>query len=101
MKNRKLMFSKIAIVAVLGVATVLGCEKSQDTPEEKVEQKIESKSNSEVSIEVLRKYFANLVKVPAERITYVERTEQFQLNGFDQISRKDLIESYQQNIIKH
>lgn len=95
------MFSKIAIVAVLGLATALGCDKSQDAPEDKVEYKSESKSNSEVSIEVLRKYFANLVKVPVERITYVEQTEQFQLNGFDQISKKDLIESYQQNIIKH
>lgn len=101
MKNRKLTFLKIAIVAVLGVATTLGCEKNQDAPEENAEQKMVTKSSSEVSIEVLRKYFANLVKLPVERIKYVEQTEQFQINGFDQISRKDLTESYQQNLLSY
>lgn len=98
MKNNKITFSKIAIVAVLGVATVMGCEKKEVLHASEL-QRTKDKSAEEVSIEVLRKYFADLVKVPVEHVTYHNENETFRLNGFDQISKKDLMESYQRNFL--
>ena len=85
------------MVAILGVATVTGCKKDQ-VAEVKEDQKVESKS--EISIEVLRQYFANRITAKLEWITYDEKTEMFQLHGVNQISRKDLTESYQRNFLK-
>jgi len=96
MKNNKLTFLKIAIVAIFGIATVLGCEKKEVLQNK---EKTETNPKEEVSIDVLRKYLADLINVSVERITYNEKNEQFQFDGFDQRSRKDLTESYQRNFI--
>lgn len=97
MKNRNLTFLKIAMVAVLGIATAVGCKKDQ-VVETKEDPKVESKS--EISIEVLRQYFASRITAKLEWITYDEKTEMFRLHGVDQVSKKDLTESYQRNFLK-
>lgn len=86
------------MVVVLGVATVTGCKKDQTVTEVKEVQKAESKS--EISIEVLKQYFANRINAKLDWITYDEKTEMFQLLGVSQVSKKDLIESYQRNFLK-
>ena len=92
MKNNKLTFLKIAIVAVLGVATGLGCEKN-----EKI-QKIEPvKSEGTISIIKLKEFLALIGNVPADSIQYDDLNEQFIWRGKPQISKTDLIFVYEQN----
>jgi len=100
MNKNKLSFLKVAIVAVLGVTTALGCEKGQEAVSKNQVYKIENKSDNEVSIDVLKHYFAEKINAKLVWITYDEKTEMFQLHNVNQISRKDLEESYQRNFLK-
>lgn len=97
MNKNKLTFLKVAIVAVLGVATILGCEKEEVLQEREVE-KTES-SSVEVSVEVLRGYLANKVNAQLNWISFDEKTDMFRLHGIDQISRTDLTGNYKRDLL--
>ena len=95
MKNNKLTFLKIAIVAVLGFATVLGCEKKDVLQEEQTKNELKS----EVSVKVLSEYLAKKINAKLDWISFDQQTEMFRLHDVDQISRKDLTEMYQRSLL--
>ncbi len=72
MKNNKLTFLKIAIVAVLGVATVLGCEKDEKSVSETKLIKAEKSQQ-----EKLLSFFAWSVQLPKDSIGFDSKTSEF------------------------
>lgn len=85
MKNNKLTFLKIAIVAVLGFATVLGCKKDQQIePEVKVVQDYQKE----------RRFLSITSSAPLEEVVYDSKNEQFVIYGWLKMNLKDVQELY-------
>lgn len=67
------MFSKIAIVAVLGIATVGGCKKKEsleDMQMEKLSEKNNSISDQKIEHDKLLAFFAWSIEVPVDSISF-------------------------------
>ncbi len=91
MKNNKLTFLKIAIVAVFGVATFVGCEKKDVLQKE---QKIGHELKSEISVSDLKLYFGQLSRVDTSKIFYDSNLKKFFIDGKGEISYEELKQTY-------
>lgn len=79
------------VLMVSSLLVVFSCSKETQPEQTKVEHVIE------VSISELKAYMSKLINVKVEEIGYNEKTEQFSIAGVDQISKKELTESYKRN----
>ncbi|RWU08454.1 hypothetical protein [Pedobacter chitinilyticus] len=87
MKNKNLTFLKIAMVAVLGVATAVGCKKDQHQVEEKVEK-------LSVNYEKERRFLSIMLAVPLDKVIYNEKAEEFIVGERVTLSLKKVLELY-------
>lgn len=94
MENLKIKALKIAIVAVM-LPTVLVCCKKDEIIEQKTSttEKIET-----VSLNELKTFLAKHINAKEDDITYDQKSEQFRLWGIDQVSKAQLIRTYENSI---
>lgn len=85
MKNKKLTFLKIAVIAALGIATIMGCEKKEEI-------KTEIKVNQEYQME--RRFLSISLSAPLEAVIYDKENEQFVVYGWYKLSLKEVHELY-------
>lgn len=93
----KLQKSKLKLVVLGIVATTLvgGCTKEKEATSIPA-QSVEEPNN--VSIEVLRNYYANLIQADVKLVTYDEKADQFLFYEVPQnLTRKKLTEIYLNN----
>lgn len=98
MKNNKLTFLKIAIVAVLGFATVLGCEKKEVLQEK--QEVVDKKQKTQH--EKLLSFFAWSVQLPQDSIKFDDKRDEFYIintNLREKLSRVE--EEYNRANIYH
>lgn len=89
MKNTKSLFLKIAVAAVLGIATLAGCKKDQH----KVEEKIEKLA---VGYEKEKRFLSIMLAVPLDKVIYNEKTEEFIVGERVTLNLKKVLELYAQ-----
>ncbi|WP_342330754.1 hypothetical protein [Pedobacter sp. FW305-3-2-15-E-R2A2] len=65
-----------------------GCKKTEKLVPVEIEK------TTQISIDILKAYFADMVNIKPSDIQYNEKTEQFSIGDYDQIDRKGLTESY-------
>ena len=76
-------------IALLGAMLLLsfGCQKKE------IEQ-AGPKTETSVSISMLKKHMSELINIKESDIYFDEKTEIFSIAGIEQISKKELTESY-------
>jgi uncharacterized lipoprotein YajG len=90
---------KLIALGVIATTIITGCSKekvSNTAAKPKVEE-TQGASVQGVSINVLKTYYADLIKADVKLITYDEKTEQILFFGVKQISREKLTEMYLAN----
>jgi hypothetical protein len=85
--------SRIRLIAlgVIAMVAIAGCSKEKmvtPTPAQNVEDP------NNVSVDVLRTYYANLIQADVKYVTYDEKADQFLLLGVAQMNKKKLTEMY-------
>lgn len=97
MKNKNLTFLKIAMVAVLGVATAMGCKK-----DEKSTTEVSSFNKQKTQQAKLLSFFAWSVQLPEDSIKFDNKTKEFYIvntNLREKLSRVE--EEYNKANIYH
>lgn len=87
MKNIKLKYLRIALVAVLGVTAILSCKKD--------EHKVEVKSEKLLSnYEKERRFLSIALGVPMDKVVYDEKAKQFIVGTKVILSLEKVLELY-------
>lgn len=81
------------MVAVLGVATVVGCKKKEVIEDNTVEV-VDKKEQA--LIKELKIFYSSLTNIPADSLEYNPKTQQFVWKGVNQLSREQLLLAYEQ-----
>jgi hypothetical protein len=82
---------KLIVLGIVATTLVAGCSKEKmvtPTPAQNVEDP------NNVSVDVLRTYYANLIQADVKYVTYDEKADQFLLLGVAQMNKKKLTEMY-------
>ena len=90
MEKLKINALKIAIVAVMLPAALVSCKKDEIVVSKDLTEKTDA-----ASINVLKTFFAKHINAKEDDITYDEKSEQFKLWGIDQVSKTQLIRTYE------
>ncbi len=90
---KKIMYFKIAMVAVLGAVTILGCEKKEILEEETVTVD----KSEQAFINELKIFMAKMMGVDVKEIQYEPKTQYFIWKGVNQLTKEQLLLAYEQS----